>query len=121
MIRKCPKCNTEKDISLFYNRRNKIGNSVYCIKCTNTQAINRQANLKQQCLSYKGGKCIVCNYNKYSGALEFHHLDPSKKDFSISHLRSYRFSDLVKQELDKCVLLCANCHREVHAGLIHLS
>lgn len=119
--RVCPCCKVEKDVSKFYSRRDKTGNSTYCKECSNTQAIIRQKDLKQKCLDYKGNKCIVCNYNNYSGALEFHHIDPSQKDFTISHLKSYSFNDLVKNELDKCALLCANCHREVHANLIDLN
>ena len=67
-----------------------------------------------QCIEYKGGKCENCGYNKYEGALEFHHIDVSKKDFSISRAKLTSFSDDVKLELDKCRLLCANCHREEH-------
>ena len=52
------------------------------------------------------------------GALEFHHLDPTKKDFSISHLKRFTFNQIVTSELDKCILVCSNCHREIHAGLV---
>lgn len=66
-------------------------------------------------MAYKGGKCAICGYNRCLLALEFHHLDPLEKDFSISS-RMTSWKAIVK-ELDKCVLLCANCHREVHDGL----
>ena len=71
---------------------------------------------KQEAVQYKGGKCQLCGYDKYSGALEFHHIDPTQKDFAIGKNHSASFASL-KPELDKCVLLCANCHREVHANL----
>ena len=70
-------------------------------------------------MEYKGGKCVVCGYNKYFGALEFHHLDKTKKEYAISDLKNYNFETL-KQELDKCVILCSNCHAEYHGGLIDL-
>lgn len=71
--------------------------------------------IKLESVKYKGGSCKICNYSICINALEFHHLDPNEKDFSFSQgIKSW---ERVKIELDKCVLLCANCHREVHAGL----
>ena len=68
-------------------------------------------------VEYKGGSCIKCGYNKCIGALEFHHMDPSNKDFTLSHIKSGKFDDRVKNELDKCILVCANCHRGIHEKL----
>ena len=62
-----------------------------------------------------GGKCVRCGYNNCMAALEFHHLDPNEKDFSLSDRDLKLDWVLIKQELDKCILLCANCHRETHA------
>jgi predicted HNH restriction endonuclease len=115
--RKCPRCNQEKTLNDFYNRRGKKGNSVYCKSCTCDQTIERQRKFKRKCIEYKGGKCESCGYDKYDGALEFHHKDPLKKDFSIANARLTSFSDKVKEELDKCLILCSNCHREEHARL----
>lgn len=69
-------------------------------------------------VEYKGDKCSVCGYDRCADALEFHHLDPSKKDFGISSKGYTRSWDKVKEELDKCILVCSNCHREIHSGLI---
>lgn len=77
----------------------------------------RRRKIKELAVEYKGGKCERCGYNKYIGALEFHHLDPHKKDFSLSHKGHCRSWEAVKKELDKCVLVCANCHREIHGNL----
>lgn len=77
----------------------------------------RRKFIRQKAVAYKGGRCSNCGYSSCTEALEFHHLDPSRKDFGISdkgYTRSWR---KVKEELDQCVILCANCHREVHAGL----
>ena len=113
----CPKCLIKQDISNFYNRRGKTGGSVYCRGCTAIQATSRHKKLKLDCVNYKGGKCEHCNYDKCISALEFHHLDKNKKEFSISHRRSYSFDEDIVKELDKCILLCANCHREEHDRL----
>jgi hypothetical protein len=78
----------------------------------------RRKKLKEMAIEYKGGKCICCGYNKCPGALEFHHTDPDGKDFSISNKGVTRSWEKIKKEIDKCVLVCANCHREIHAGLI---
>ena len=114
----CPKCKKTKDKKDFYNRRNGKGNSVYCKPCSNLQVRERQRQYKQECISYKGGKCVSCGYNKSIGALEFHHKDPSKKDFSISAQHCHSFGEKIKKELDKCILLCANCHREIHESFL---
>ena len=71
-------------------------------------------------VNYKGGKCEICGYDKYLGALDFHHLDPAQKDFAISNSNIYKNLDKLKKELDKCILVCANCHREIHGGLVNI-
>ena len=76
---------------------------------------NRRRELKKELIKYKGGKCQVCGYSRCIDALECHHQDSSKKDFSISAKGYTRSWAKVKEELDKCMLLCANCHREIHA------
>jgi len=114
-MKNCKRCGNTKPISEFYKRRGKDGNSVYCKPCSKEQTIYRQREFKVKCVEYKGGKCEKCGYDKYFGALEFHHIEPGKKDFSISNAKLTTFSDIVKKELDKCLILCANCHREEHA------
>lgn len=80
--------------------------------CTQTRYSQR---IKEELISYKGGKCQCCGYSKCTQALEFHHLDPSQKDFTISG--GTKSFEKLKPEVDKCILVCANCHREIHAGL----
>jgi hypothetical protein len=75
----------------------------------------RRKKVRQMAVEYKGGKCQTCGYNRCVEALEFHHHNSSGKDFSISEKGYTRSWDRVKEELDKCMLLCANCHREFHA------
>ncbi len=74
---------------------------------------------KIELVEYKGGCCQVCGYDKSVRALEFHHIDPNEKDFTISG-KSWSFERL-KNEVDKCVLVCANCHIEIHEGLVKLN
>ncbi len=74
---------------------------------------------KVKLVEYKGGKCSECGYDKSVNALQFHHLDPEQKDFSISG-KSWSFEKL-KAEVNKCALLCANCHAEVHEGILVLN
>ena len=81
----------------------------------------RRRKIRDMALEYKDNSCDICGYNRCSDALEFHHLDPSKKDFSISRNGYTRSWVKVQSELDKCQLLCANCHREVHAKLAAFS
>ncbi len=68
-------------------------------------------------VEYKGGKCEICGYNRCLDALEFHHNNLTGKKFGISAKGYTRSWDTVKNELDKCMLICANCHRELHAQL----
>ena len=69
-------------------------------------------------VEYKGGKCQKCGYNKSMWALEFHHLDPTKKDFNISG-SNCKSLEIEKQEVDKCILVCSNCHSEIHENLYY--
>lgn len=78
---------------------------------------SKKRALKHILVEYKGGKCQKCGYNKCEGALQFHHRNPNEKDFTLSqvNLNDTDFSiDKLKQEVDKCDLLCANCHFEEH-------
>ena len=77
----------------------------------------RRKRIRQMAIEYKGSKCQICGYDRCAEAMEFHHLDFSGKDFGISEKGYTRGWKKVKEELSKCVMLCANCHREVHAGL----
>lgn len=81
----------------------------------------RRAKIRQMAVSYLGGKCAICGYDRCSQALDFHHLDESLKSFGLSQDGLTRSWEKTKQELKKCILVCANCHREIHAGLLQPS
>lgn len=80
----------------------------------------RRRKLKEMVVEYKGGKCIVCGYKKYVGAFDLHHAGDSKKKFGLSSDGLTRSWIRVKKEADKCILVCANCHREIHGGVSQL-
>ena len=70
---------------------------------------------KLEMIEFLGGCCSKCGYNNNLSALDFHHLDPSKKEFNLDSRKIANSSlESIKKELDKCILLCANCHREEH-------
>lgn len=93
------------------------GSRSRCRKCAVKAVQKRRNKLKVLAVEYKGGKCQKCGYNKCIAALEFHHLDPTQKEFSIGNKGYTRSWDKIQQELDKCILVCANCHREIHTGV----
>jgi 5-methylcytosine-specific restriction endonuclease McrA len=92
-----------------------------CVKCRCEAVKRRRERLKQELIAYKGGCCQICGYNKCESALEFHHLNPEIKEFGIGENGLTRSISKNKNEVDKCILVCANCHREIHAGLIDIS
>lgn len=88
-----------------------------CTKCRMDAVSRKRKNLKKDLVEYKGGKCEKCGYDKCVAAMDFHHLNPKEKDFAISkngHTKSWA---KLKKEADKCILVCANCHRELHEEL----
>lgn len=93
------------------------GDRLKCKKCATEAVSKRRRVVKIKAIEYKGGACSQCGYDKSYEALDFHHLNPDEKDFNISHNGHTRSWESTKKELDKCILICANCHREIHAKL----
>ncbi len=98
-------------------RRTYAGRREYLIMAVS----RRRKRIREQAVEYKGGKCVFCGYNKCQAALDFHHLDPKGKDFGLSKNGITRSWVKTKTELDKCILVCSNCHREIHAGILQPS
>lgn len=86
-----------------------------CYDCMPDGIQLRRGDFLAKIKKHRGGKCERCGYGKSMKALEFHHLDPSQKDFTISN-DHFKLKDAV-EETKKCILICANCHRELHDGL----
>ncbi len=87
-----------------------------CLTCIKNQQRQR---MKEKAVAYKGGKCMLCGYDRHITSLTFHHLDASKKHFGIGS-NLHRSWEILKTELDQCILLCRNCHAEVEVGFISL-
>src|SRR5208282_2376241 len=92
-----------------YEYDRKKGHRLMC--CNSCNANRKRVARKQKCVEYKGGKCQKCGYSRSTRALSFHHRDRSLKAFSINRAMSLSW-EKVKAELDKCDMLCANCHME---------
>lgn len=80
----------------------------------------RRKKLKEMSIEYGGSECQICGYKKCARALNFHHKDASAKDFGLSARGLTRSWEKIKKELDKCILVCANCHMELHEGITQL-
>lgn len=89
-------------------------------KLSTERIIRHKKTMIEKAVALKGGKCQICGYNRCIAALEFHHVDPTQKSFGIRSNGNTMSWEKMCAELEKCVLLCANCHREVEAGLTQL-
>lgn len=117
MSKICPKCNLEKELSEFYITKLRPSGSAYCKSCFNDLCVERWIKRKIDAINYKGSKCVDCNLNLSNShycVFEFHHLNPIEKDFDWNKLK-LRSIQSIKNELDKCVLLCSNCHKIRHS------
>ncbi len=107
----CNKCNTSKELTKFTKKGKTL--QAYCNSCLYTYQINRWKERKAKAVAYKGGKCSICGYSKTLAALEFHHIEPKTKLFAWNKLRLRPWHEVIN-ELDKCTLMCSNCHAELH-------
>jgi transposase-like protein len=103
----------------FGLRENRAG--FRCLRCRSLDVSNARRRRKELLVREAGGRCQGCGYDAFIGALQFHHRDPARKAFAISGGGIPRALDRARREAGKCVLLCANCHAEVEAGVRVLS
>jgi DNA-binding transcriptional ArsR family regulator len=89
-----------------------------CSFCASERVSRRRRRTKEILVAEAGGKCALCGYHRYVGALHFHHVDPAAKRLQIGARGLTRALAIVRREAEKCVLLCANCHAEVEAGIV---
>lgn len=108
----CTRCDALLPLNDFYGG----GSYKECKGCFDERMRARETLMRERCTEYLGGACALCGYSRCLDALDFHHRDPKEKGFQISGMFNRSFKKL-RPELDKCVLVCANCHREIHAGL----
>ena len=119
MIKICEICNEKFDT----NSHSRI----YCYNCsvessrkvnisTKHQKTILRRSMKIQAIKLLGGKCSICGYDKCIDALEFHHKNPSEKDFKLGSENTISWKEY-KNEALKCIVVCSNCHKEIHAKI----
>lgn len=116
----CSSCNVEKPGTEFYMKSwkgKRVVGSV-CKICAKGKTMSRKRSNKATYVKMKGGCCQACGFDKYDGALEFHHVDPTTKEDRIGRMAKGPSSPELLAELAKCVLVCSNCHKMIHAGII---
>jgi len=105
------------------NRERTNANSRKRNKRTDVRAKRNQdrrawsSKQKSRAVAYKGGKCACCGYSECLAAMDFHHKNPAEKDgYGTGALKAHWSWERNRRELDKCILVCVRCHREIHAG-----
>lgn len=91
-----------------------------CKRCRNDHTIKRRRDVKLKLVAEFGGKCEICKYDRSMRNLTFHHKDATQKDFTISSKGNTIAYSKLQAEAEKCILVCANCHGELHDGLISI-
>jgi len=87
-----------------------------CLRCRSEAVTLRRRRVKEILVAEAGGRCALCGYDRYVGALQFHHLEPGQKRFSLADAGLTRSLAKAREEARKCALVCANCHAELEAG-----
>jgi transposase len=88
-----------------------------CKRCRQERVAERRRALKKILVAQAGGSCIICGYDRFLDALQFHHLDPGQKRLEISRNGITLSLATLRAEAQKCVLVCSNCHAEVEGGV----
>jgi hypothetical protein len=110
--KECKECKEILSVTKF-NKNQRV-----CKPCRLEIKKEKRRYSKKQLVALRGGKCEICKYDRCVAALDFHHIDPDTKENHIAHL-GMNFKAMV-EEAKKCIMVCSNCHRELHAGLIKL-
>lgn len=114
-MKTCTKCQQTKPTTDFYAQTDRKNGASYCKSCFNSYCQERWTKRKLKAISYLGGCCRDCGYSSHHAALQFHHIDPTTKEFMWNKMRLLSWAKTVA-ELDKCELLCANCHAIRHSS-----
>ena len=113
-MKTCTICKEIKKLDdYYYNKGTLDKRGSQCKLCDTKERVRTSNDKKQKLVNAKGGKCSICGYNKCLNALDFHHLDRSKKEMEISVGLKFKMERLLK-EIENCILVCANCHRALH-------
>ena len=134
--KQCFKCKEIKPLSEFYKQAKKgvKGRQSYCKACSTKRRVQyykdnqerenrlekeRRKLIQKKWKEWKSDKvCILCGEDE-SVCLDLHHISPDEKDYNISTMIGFSFERMLK-EADKCIIVCSNCHRKIHAGLISI-
>ena len=101
----------------YYSAGQKRGRRWRCKRCVGQAVTRRLQKVKRILVEESGGSCCVCGYDRCIISLHFHHVDPTRKSFSLTVAMGKSLAAL-RDEAKKCVLVCANCHGEIEAGVI---
>lgn len=116
---KCQYCDKEFD---YY--RTSSATRKACYECLPDEHLGDASWLrrlvKNKAVQIKGGKCAICGQQYPNSVYDFHHLNPEEKDFNLGNKTSTIKWEIVKTEIEKCILVCANCHRMIHSGDIDI-
>ena len=117
---KCQYCGKEFQ---YYRYSSAIRKA--CYECLPDEKLHDASHLrrliKNKAVLLKGGKCQCCNQQYPNSVYDFHHLNPDEKDFNLGNKASTIKWDIVEKEIEKCILVCANCHRMIHSGDIQIT
>lgn len=120
MNKLCAKCKIEKDTLDFYKRGKKVKSlHPYCKSCAVSVRVQFISTIRDSLK--KGRNCCVCGYNKTHLALDFHHVNPKEKKGEIARMivtANNKNSNKLFDELKKCILVCRNCHVEIHDNIV---
>jgi len=111
--KKCSKCRVTKDWSEFHQKSTENRVCSWCKNCVHIRQRRRWIDRKIKAVNLFGGKCVKCGYDQNLAALEFHHVDQKSKEYIWSELKKRPWQEVVN-ELQKCTLVCGNCHMELH-------
>jgi 5-methylcytosine-specific restriction endonuclease McrA len=92
-----------------------------CARCSSEAVARRRRKVKRVLVEEAGGRCALCGYDRYHGAMQFHHVRRAEKAFMLSKKGSTISLERARAEASKCVLLCSNCHAEVEGGIASLT
>lgn len=119
-FKRCSKCKLEKKIIEFYKRTDKKNSyTSWCKNCSNEYYAKRVRDVKIKMINHKGGSCERCGLNindTHYSVFDFHHKNPEEKDINFDKIK-YQKWEKIEKEIEKCKLLCSNCHRIEHAEI----
>jgi hypothetical protein len=110
-VRECPR----HGLAPFHRVRDGKRYRWQCSRCVGERVTARHRFMRATLLDEAGGRCAACGYDRCTAKLHFHHVDPSTKAFAVN-VRHGRSLEAYREEAEKCVLLCADCHGEVEFG-----